>query len=325
MLEELRHFENLGSPTYFCELFGCLADQKTKWTVADVRDRFYNKTIEGRTVFDGCLPLAQMIGALQINEEGVIIIDSKISAFPNNEKYLCHKFLEKMFSSLQNDDVFHTVFSPLHLSYDIIYRSPQISIDAFGLRYTNFKRLLIDFGFLQPHPDHEISKLFIDAKFKKLFDTYLLPDIKKRKTGLDELRKILEQKQEYGEQAEIFVVDFEKRRLSGSPKAESVEKISDYDVSAGYDIVSYDGPASSEYDRFIEVKSFTEDPSFYWSRNEMDVAKVKRDRYFLYLVDRDKMNEDGFVPIIIQNPYTEVIKNETKWHMRPEKYFVSLR
>ena len=74
--------------------------------------------------------------------------------------------------------------------------------------------------------------------------------------------------------------------------------------------------------RFIEVKSFSGNESFFWSRNEIDVAKIKENEYFLYLVDRTKMNNDGYEPIIIQNPYEHVLNNE-QWSKRIEKYYLS--
>jgi len=44
-------------------------------------------------------------------------------------------------------------------------------------------------------------------------------------------------------------------------------------------------------DKFIEVKSYSGDPYFYWSRNEVKVAETEKNNYFLYLVNRDEMND----------------------------------
>jgi hypothetical protein len=43
-------------------------------------------------------------------------------------------------------------------------------------------------------------------------------------------------------------------------------------------------------------------PYFYWSKNEIEVEKQERDNYFLYLINRDEMNNKNYCPTIIQNP-----------------------
>ncbi len=73
-------------------------------------------------------------------------------------------------------------------------------------------------------------------------------------------------------------------------------------------------------DRFIEVKSI-QTVLLYWSRNEIDIARIKKDNYYLYhLVDRNKLKNKDYKPIIIQNPYENVFKNQIKWSQRIEKY-----
>lgn len=323
MLKELNHYENLGTPKYFWELFNNLQNHNGLWTIKNAHEYFFNRIIDGKNVFDGCLIFAESIGAVEISNKGRIVLDSSLIDCLKNERYLHNKLLERVFLKLENDIVFHEIFSSKNISYDIIYRSIQVSNSAFRFKYVNFKQLLVDFDFLLPHPDKKLNKLIINPKYRKLFDKKILPEIKRRKIGIDELRKSLEEKQIYGEEAEDFVVIFEKRRLFDHPSVEKIQKISEYDVAAGYDIVSYNDIKSSELDRFVEVKSFVDKPTFYWSRNEIDVARIKKDKYFLYLVDRNRLKETNFTPMIIQNPYESVLKDDLKWDKRVEKYFVS--
>ncbi len=93
-------------------------------------------------------------------------------------------------------------------------------------------------------------------------------------------------------------------------------------VGAGYDIVSFNGLESMVLDRLIEVKSFSGTPSFHWSRNEIDVARFKKEQYFIYLVDREKMSEESYIPTIIQNPYESVLENDIEWNKRVDSYFI---
>jgi len=324
MLKELKNYENLGTPKYFWELLNQLENKNVKWTVRNTEEHFFNRIIDGRRIFDGCIAFAISIGIVEINN-GFILLDSSFAVCLKNEKYLYNKLLERVFLTLKDDEVFHEIFNSKNISYDIIYHSIQISNSAFRFKYANFKQLLIDFGFLFPHPDQKLFKFIVSSKYKKFFDRNILPGIKNRKIGINELEQRLEEKKIYGEEAENFVMNFEKQRLLGHPSAEEIEKISEYDVSAGYDIISYNNCESAELDRFIEVKSFINRPTFYWSRNEIDTARIKKNAYYLYLVDRNHINKAGFTPIIIQNPYDEILRNDSGWNKRIEKYFISIK
>jgi hypothetical protein len=217
---------------------------------------------------------------------------------------------------LNADAAFHDIFCSEYISYDIIYHSIQIDNSAFPLKYACFKQLLIDFGVLKEHPAQGLNKYIINGRYKKIFDKEILPEIKKRKLGIEELRKSLEQNQIYGEEAERFVLKFEKDRLNGE---KAIDWVAEYSASDGYDIASYETVYSNSHDRFIEVKSYSGEPYFFWSRNEMDIARIKKNSYYLYLVDRSRMNAPGYIPIIIQDPYNNVLKNGTEWEQRIEK------
>ncbi len=325
MLKELKTYQNLGTPSFFFELFNKLKNDEAEWNESHIREFFFNRIIDDRNVFDGCIPLAKRIGLLKPHSNGSLFLDESFTEFLASENFLRAKMLERVLLTLEEDEIFHQIFCSQNISYDIVYGSIQISNSAFRFKYANFKQFLIDFSFLSPHPDRSITKLIINPKFRKMFDKNVLPTIKRRKIGIEELEKLLEQKQLYGEEAEDFVLDYEKRRLAGHSKFDHIQKISEYDVAAGYDVVSYEDLTSQELDRFIEVKSFADAPNFYWSRNEMDVAKIKRDRYFLYLIDRSAMDKEGYIPLTIQNPYEAILKNESEWNKRVEKYYVSLR
>lgn len=324
MLSELSEYENLGTPKYFFELLTQLSNGQ-RWTKRNVNEYFFNKIIDGRNVFDGCIPLAVAIGVITINNDEVITINPEFRNYLSNDKYIYAKLLEKILTTIEEDELFNEIFTSINISYDIIYHSIQISNSAFPFKHINIKRLLIDFGFFNKHPDESINRLIVNPKYKKIFDKKILLGIRKRKTGIEEFQKILEQKQLYGEQAEIFAMQYEHSRLAGHSKIKNIERISEYDVGAGYDIASFDDLGSLVLDRFIEVKSFTNNPNFYWSRNEIDIAKIKRERYFLYLVDRSKISEEKYAPTIIQDPYSQIVKNESEWDLRAEKYFIQKR
>lgn len=319
MLKELSHYENLGTPQYFWELFDILSKSNQVWTRKEVQEHFFNRLIDGRIIFDGCLPFVELMGIIQINKDEEIILDASLSEFLKSQQYLSGKLIEKLFYELKNDEMFYEIFCSQNISYDVIYHSIQISNSAFHFKYANFKQLLIDFDFLLFHPDEQINKFVVNSKYKKVFDKVVLSEIKKRKIGIEELRKSLEQQQTYGEEAERFVLQSENQRLENQ---KNIDWVAEYWANAGYDIASYNNITSKKQDRFIEVKSYSGSPNFFWSRNEIQTARIRKEKYFLYLVDRNKMKLKDYAPIVIQNPYQSVLKNDT-WNKRAEKYFVS--
>ena len=319
MLKELSHYENLGTPQYFWELFDILEKSNQVWTRKEVQEYFFNRLIDGRNIFDGCLPFMELMGIIKINKDEEIVLDVSLLEFLKSQQYLSGKLIEMLFQELKNDEIFYEIFCSQNISYDIIYHSIQISNSAFHFKYANFKQFLIDFDFLLVHPDKQVNKLVINSRYKKVFDKTVLLEIRKRKIGIEELKKSLEQQQTYGEEAEKFVLHFENQRLKNQ---KNIDWVAEYWANAGYDVASYNNIESKKQDRFIEVKSYSGQPNFFWSRNEIETARIRKDKYFLYLVNRDKMEFENYTPIIIQNPYQFVLKNDT-WNKRVEKYFVS--
>lgn len=322
MLEELRRYRNFGTPNYFFELLSTLkGNQEATYSRTDIEKLFYNRVIDGRSIFDGCLELAIRTEIL-VFENDFLSLGNGVADSLNSISQMRDKFVEYLFKALKDDDEFHKIFCSDYLSHDIIYKSLQINNQAFGLKYSNFKQLLIDFEAIKTHPTAELNSFIINNRYKKLFDKAVLPEIKKRKIGIEEFQKAMEQQQIYGEEAEKYVLNFEFYRLK---EQKEIEWVAEYIVNEGYDIASYNHESDELPNRFIEVKSYDgEIPYFFWSRNEYSVAKRKKDDYWLYLVNRSDMNKADYVPIMIQNPYEEILSNDENWEKQVEKYKVEL-
>lgn len=317
MLKELSKYENLGTPGYHFQLLTALRDNPDEtWRIQNISELFHNRVIDDRSIFDGCLPLLHYIGIIEINASDEVIVDGSFLNYLKSQKLMIDRLVERLMMSLNSDSIFHDIFCSEYISYDIIYHSIQIDNSAFPLKYACFKQLLIDFNILNEHPTQGFNKYIINGRYKKVFDKEVLPEIKKRKIGIEELRRSIEQNQIHGEEAEKFVLGFEEDRLIGKKK---IDWVAEYSTSDGYDIASYETVNSKEHDRFIEVKSYHGHPYFFWSRNEIDIARIKKSNYYLYLVDRSRMNSSGYVPIIIQDPYNNVLKNNSQWEQRVEK------
>ena len=65
MLDELCKYENLGTPGFHFELLEALSkNTESVWTEHDVAALFHNRAVDGRDIFDGCLPLLIFAGII---------------------------------------------------------------------------------------------------------------------------------------------------------------------------------------------------------------------------------------------------------------------
>lgn len=144
----------------------------------------------------------------------------------------------------------------------------------------------------------------------------------KKAKSLEQLLKQQKEQQEQGLLAEEFVLKYEQRRLSKHPLLKKIKRISDFDVAAGYDIVSFCLEMDAFYNRFIEVKSYRGAKHFYWSENEIDVAKLKSQDYYLCLVDIDRIFDDCYEPEFIQAPAEKIFADD-EWMICPSSYRVT--
>ena len=92
-----------------------------------------------------------------------------------------------------------------------------------------------------------------------------------------------------------------------------VKKISDLNVSAGYDVLSFDAESPDlKYNRFIEAKGSSNNLiRFEWSNNEMKIAKILGQNYWIYFlggVDLEKKSSTE-QPILYQDPIKTIIGN----------------
>ncbi len=186
---------------------------------------------------------------------------------------------------------------------------------AFSFDSAIFRNMLITLGYLTLRNGVYFVERADSNDFAKKIEE------RRKKVTIEQLRKTLEFEQKVGDAGEVFVLGFEKSRLCPE-KARMVMRISQVDVAAGYDIVSVQDNDSDSIDRFIEVKTYIGKKHFHWSSNEIEVAKLRRDLYHLCLVDYDRINEPGYMPEYIQNPYENVF-DSSLWLREPDSYTFS--
>lgn len=105
--------------------------------------------------------------------------------------------------------------------------------------------------------------------------------------GEEELWRLLQLTNRRARAAEEFVVEYERRRLSELGRddlAALVERVSEHNSAAGFDIRSFDAMGAM---RYIEVKSSTGSAvRFFWSSRERRVAQKYGNSYWIYFVPR---------------------------------------
>lgn len=175
--------------------------------------------------------------------------------------------------------------------------------------------------------------LIIGSNLKLSVDSRYVDFVRELRKGTDvtspeELFKRLKNAEICGAIAETIVFDLERQRLNELnclTEAECIQKISDLNVSAGYDIASFDGPSYTLMpDRLIEVKGSTDTRiQFYWSKNEIMQAKKLGQKYWIYFVggiDIEKKSSSQ-EPIMIQDPIKSILTNKA-FEIDCMEYFV---
>jgi len=139
---------------------------------------------------------------------------------------------------------------------------------------------------------------------------------KHRVISLKELEMKLLHQKEIGAEAEERVISFEKKRLKEIGVNKSPIQVSEIDVTAGYDILSYGQSETEEI--FIEVKCVDNKNEFHFTNNEIATAKRLGKAYWLYLVNR--INNSI---LRINNPYaTLFLENSREWGIEPDGYII---
>ncbi len=128
------------------------------------------------------------------------------------------------------------------------------------------------------------------------------------------LRRIVQEQQAIGLAAELAVIEFEKERV-GTSYADRVEHIALESASAGFDIKSVTPGDASALPRLIEVKGVSEqDYEFFWTANEIAVARKLPEWYYLYLLPIDRYGRCMLHRLeIVENPYEAVLINDGEW------------
>lgn len=306
MLTELKRCNSIGNIDGLLFLLSVL-EGKDKVSRTEINNRCSRENgivvnCPGAIAFLAYLKLVDVMDNVIIPTEEMMQLSGK------NKEDIINIIIKLCLSNMVEDGI----FSQESLGFDTDKGHLSIKRSAFPLEYAAIRNFLTVAGALEKEHNGEIC---VTDSYENIF----AKDLKsyRQKLTLEELLKQKEEQSQRGLEAEEFVLELERNRLP--LKAYKIKRISDFDVAAGYDIVSYDSNESMKCDRFIEVKCYLGKPHFYWSENECDTARQKGSKYILCLVDYTRIKEPGYTPQYIRNPYDDIFTNEN-WLVNAASY-----
>lgn len=310
MIEKLLQHSNIGSKSQIIYVIELLS--KGSHSVKDLRIACVSKEYSFSNSFDGIICLLQWLDIINISN--VVKLHNNIKS-----KTFIEDICLLLFSKLAEEKKLHNFINSNNLIFN---KTVYIKNSLIKLQFSPIRNLLINLEVFEK--DNLIYNQFvINKQFLKWFIYNVIPLIENSNindNSIEDFKKQQQRQEKLGIEAEKFILNYEKLKRRKNPNYNNIQIISEIDVKAGYDIKSYKYDTSIILDKFIEVKSYKgEIPYFYWSINEIKVAKQEKDNYFLYLVNRDEINNHNYQPTIIQNPYKNVFQNNL-WDKKCQKW-----
>jgi len=320
MLEELQKYDKLGTKDELLFiLFKGLSTDEYK-TIEEVKTLCIHHSYTFGSSFYGALHLLDLLAVAKIN--GNQIKADKCILLYNSETFFENLFIyEKLFTLLYEENKLDILFNPKTTKLYCETKRYYIKGNQIPFSLNSIKKLLVNIEFLELD-ENSHNTYFVKNSFKDFFTSYVIDRLKKvskkRKISLTKLKELQDLQDKYGNEAESFVLNFEMNRLHNHPSKIDIKIISEDFSNAGYDIESFNSVDSIVNDKFIEVKSCNGNLTFFWSRNEIEVAKELGDSYFIYLINRELINKKNYKPYIIQNPFINILDNDV-WIKETDK------
>lgn len=250
-----------------------------------------------------------------ISQNEGISVCTEILAVLNNESRLNCYMIESTLETLFNNKILTVEM----FVYDIEKCQIAFRNELLPLSYASIRNVLVSQEFLIIEREEHKTMFWVHSDYEKVLSRLCKKN--SNTLTLEQLKLRLEANSIAGAKAESFVLEYEKRRIANPMLQTQIKQISEVDVCAGYDILSFESDTSACYDRFIEVKAVSRNHSFFWSKNELEIAKLQGEKYFLYLVDLSRIADEEYRPEIISNPALSIMSS-SNWLVEPESYHI---
>jgi len=329
MLDELLKHNKLGNKEELLFLLFNGLSTDGHYSVESIKKYCISNLFSISRNFEGLLSLCKFISFVQITDDKISLNNGhfKQTEYERTTYLEQFHFYLHLINALKNANALQDIFTPDNIKFSQQLSQYYIVESKFPYRFFPLRNILISTGFFYKH-ENWVNHLIIKREFTQDFKNYVIDEIfvqhkNKQKSSLSQLKKNQQAKEEAGRRAEEFALQYEHSRLQGHVTAGLIKLISDEYVNAGYDIQSFEGYDSIFIDRFIEVKSYANEVSFFWSKNEIETAKELKSKYFLYLIDRSRINEENYKPQQIQDPYKKIFESDI-WNKETENWKITL-
>ena len=309
MLEDLKNYNRIGTKIDFIVLIREIIGDK-ELTDSDIAIMSTNHTQSSCDV-NAMLKFLRCTSIIEKIHNKWKIVKEKHEYIQDSKKMINHIVINLVNQLFEEHILDRNMFQFSWEKRAYIFKKEMLPLDCNQMR-----DVLVSCGFFQLEKELSISKFYVSQEYEKLLSQIISKYVKK--FSLEQLKKKLDENEIAGEKAEQFVIKYEYNRLEYSVPLE-IKQISVIDVSAGYDIASFENSNSNTYDRFIEVKAINSEGTFYWANTEIETAKRKENNYYLYLVDLQKIEDVDYHPEIIQNPAEEILISDN-WLIEPQSF-----
>ena len=185
----------------------------------------------------------------------------------------------------------------------------------YNLKSSDLRNFLISLKIIKYTGDKYIV---IDKKFYSEFI--------KTKFSPQQLNLLLNKKALLGLEAEKLILKHEKNKLKNYDKKLLPKHIALEDVSAGYDILSYQKENNSFKKIYIEVKAVSSsDFKFHLSNLEFTTSMKYKSSYYIYLLPVDFSNETNFdydKILKINNIDKNIFNKRSEWFVQSDGYLI---
>ena len=292
----LESFENVNYKNLFA-IYGLVKDGNK--SISDVKLNYsrYNKYLQENLNF--------------LIELGVLKIQNEKLYLKNNKE---EDFKEILINSLVDKNSFFVLVKE-YLQNFIADEKEIHSFEPdtnYNFKTSDLRNFLISANFIK----NDQNKYYVvEKKILELF--------RNKKISPEELKKIINAKEKIGLAAEEIVLQEETKKVQKINKNLIVDHVALKDVSAGYDILSFN---QKQEKIFIEVKAVSSSNfKFYLSSNEYNTAKIYNKKYFLYLLPIDLTNPQKFNYnniLMINDINNKIFNNEKEWVVENENYSI---
>lgn len=171
------------------------------------------------------------------------------------------------------------------------------------------------------------KKIVYENNEYKVIDNNILELFLNNEYSPEKLEKVLKDKKQLGDDAEKLIFKKEQEKVDQINPSLKVDHVALRDVSAGYDIQSFEKKDDRIEKIYIEVKAVSKSNyKFHLSVQEKQTANKLKDKYFIYLLPVDKSTPDKFdynQLLKITNIDKSIFKNNLEWKVESDGFVIS--